>query len=197
MSKRLERKRRVREESSSLLTSDGLEAPFPQSPSRPPRGGVYILRGTTHLNYFSFRALYAMHKFVAHPQQPFDWVGDDMIFEDFTLTTRGLGEYTLRQAYDYSPTQKEREWQLPQEYAKHFNPPKINHDIPKQRKTLKDGAARPTGGVSLGDLTQYPSSARQALRKAGFIKPQGGGWCWSPDHPDLIKVKKLLETVTK
>lgn len=179
---------------SPIMLPTGVEPPFPSNPSRPTRIGIYI--SNHRVNYAGFYSLYAAHAFLEQfLDQPHDWVNDDLIqFEDFSVSTRGNGLANLREINDYTPTAKEAEWVLPEEYHLSRRVPRQAPIIAQTTKIDRRPAPDRSGLVTLQSLTADASSARQALRKAGFVKPLTG-WSWPSDHPDLEKVKKLLTNI--
>ena len=186
-----------------------LTAPFPASPTRPPKYGFYFQRNLKFVAFHNFHAAYAAKAFLDEVIQdrPVSWLDDNTI-EVGNLRIRGEGYQDMDAIMDYKPTKEEQQWVLPSpypNYAAYINdiqveaPPKAPTPTPvkKERKKPKRKAT-PDGLTTVAALADElgitPNKARTLLRKAKEPKP-AHGWSYPPE--ELNRIRAILSSSSK
>ena len=191
--------------------SSGLEDPFPSSPMRSPRYGVYVSYRGEFRCYINFYARYAMKKFVEAclNGNDYKWVdgtrsgGGEAIEDSTGLLLEGPG---LEDVINHEMNSLEEAWQLPEPYVRQAqyirirqvpvsikleevsnSPQKAVIKEPKKARVDKSGLI--TIGSIAEELGIDAGEARKILRSKKVEKPEAG-WAWSEDEVDSIK--KLL-----
>ena len=194
----------------------GLKDPFPSSPTRPPRYGIYFQRDHDFAGYQNFCTLYAAHRclYTVIGDRPYKWVDDCTIetadgeLPTITASTRNNSDPEDMEAIVlYKPTKAEKEWQPPVPYPSTWKAIVTGRSVitaeavtqaqnaptdTTRRKPKKKRSVRPSGDgyTSLAEICQEldmtPADARKILRKTKTPKPDGG-WVWPTDEVDAIK----------
>lgn len=195
--------------------SSVIEEPFPSSPMRPPKYGIYVSYRGEFMCYVNFYAKYAVKKFidVCLNGNDYEWVdgtrnGGGEAIEDATgLLLEGLG---LEEAMEHELNALEEAWQLPEPYekqAKYARIRKVPLEIKLQEvsNTPQPVVARPvrepkkasmdkSGLVTISSIAEElgidAGEARKILRSKKVEKPEAG-WAWPEDEAE--KIKDLLK----
>lgn len=190
--------------------SSGLEEPFPSSPMRPPRYGVYVSYRGELMCYVNFYAKYAAKKFIEEclVGNDYEWVdggrmgGGEAIEDSTGLLIEGPG---LEEVLEYKLNALEEAWELPLPYvhqAKHIRVKKVPltiklEEVGSAPKVIEREAKEPkkaridkSGLVTIGAIAEElgidAGEARKILRSKKVEKPEAG-WAWSEDDAEGIK----------
>lgn len=203
---------KIKKDRTPQRSSAGLEDPFPSSPMRSPRYGVYVSYRGEFMCYINFYAKYAMKKFVEAclNGNDYDWVdgtrsgGGEAIEDSTGLLLEGPG---LEDVLNHEMNSLEQAWQLPDPYIRQaqyirirrvpasIKLEEVSNDPQKvvvakePKKARIDKSDLVTIGSIAEELGIDAGEARKILRSKKVEKPEAG-WAWSEDEAEDIK--KLL-----
>jgi len=188
------------------LGIDGLEQPFPSSPSRPPKFSIYCRyphnapMGEARRFVWTFSAAYAARHFIDRiiGEDKFKWKRRNIIQTARGVEIRVLDEDDgLETVMEYEMTRAEEAWQIPEPRCREletFLRPLGDEarTEPHAARTTAPRASR-DGLVSMAQICARvgiePRDGRAALRRARIDKPDAG-WAWAAD--EAVKIEKLL-----
>lgn len=206
---------RIKKSKTPQKPASGLEDPFPSSPMRPPKYGVYVSYRGEFMCYVNFAAKYAAKKFVDLCLSGNDhkWVdgtrsgGGEAIEDSTGLLLEGLG---LEEVLDHRLNSLEEAWQLPEPYIKQAQYIRIKRvpmgvkleerveggakELPQEKpREPKKARIDKSGLITIGSIAEElgidAGEARKILRNKKVEKPEAG-WAWPEDEAEDIK--KLL-----
>lgn len=187
--------------------SSGRADPFPSSPTRPPKFGIYAWNPEGLFCYETFYAEYAAKRFIeALVGDDYRWLNHQTILgangvkvstTTSTVVSRKDDESSdLEDIIEYEMNAEEEEWEPPVPYLQRwmsFASRMPSYAVPSTRPIKTERPRRVEGAITIGAIAEElglaPSKARAILRSAQVEKP-AAGWEWSAD--DAEKIKKLL-----
>ena len=186
----------------------GRDEPFPATPSRPPRYGLYCYNSRGAFTYQNFYGTYAAKRFIEIITEgtPYKWLNCETILAEngikISTTTNPNpkpGDQTyfeLEEILEHEYSLEEEAWQVPEPYASQWprlprqGAPPEHSDDRQHRSPRSVRPQRDASNVTISAIAEQmniePSKARGALRKAGEQKPPAG-WEWPPFEVDRIK----------
>ena len=197
----------------------GLETPFPHAPHKPARHVIYATRQDDPNRgcVMMFRADYAARHFldVMMGEDEYEEVksptADLQILTDSGVLIRCA---TLDRLLNYTMTDEERAWELPDNYSRNASQVRVaggrrsrddddttDGDVtekpakaPRPAKVKVDRSSKVTIQTIAEELGMTPKEARTALRKLKMEKPDGG---WLFDAADVPALKEKLQKFIK
>lgn len=187
---------------------DGLEHPFPCSPSRPPRVVLYCRyphdakQGEGRRFVWTFGALYSARRFVDEiiGDGKFKWKRRNVIVTARGVEIRVLEEDDgLELVMDHELSDAEAAWIIPEpkaselrSFLRPFDAPGTIAETPRTARaqpvrTSRDGLV--TVAQLCARLDIEPRDGRAILRRAKVAQPPAG-WAWPPD--EAAKIEKIL-----
>lgn len=190
------------------LTAQGMDHPFPASPTRGPRFGLkFINTDDGRLAFHNFYGRFAAKRFLdlVISNDPYTWLDDNTILIANRIKVQGELKTDLEAIIEHEDDKLERQWEMAAPYPQFAmsirgerpEPPTDKPQVeprPTRAKAPGPRKAPPTGLVTVAQLADElgitSREARQRLRKSNIAKPDGG-WQWPAD--DAAKIKELLK----